>query len=147
MQNITITGIETRQVGTSTVYVLKSDNAKYEFFSHKRDGSPTKAYTQFQTLNLGVGKSIAAEVAEKPEQFTNAQGKEINFTRRTILYFDATQISGQQTIEAPKTAPDAVLKQIEALQDRVTLLEEQLEDHLYPKAEDDDDLKLQNIPF
>ena len=61
---------------------------KFSFWKTKQSGEITKAYEQYQRYGFKSGQTVGAKVEEKAESFTNEAGKLINFTRRTILYFE-----------------------------------------------------------
>ena len=91
-KTINITGHEIKEVvfesGPKTKHIVHDDTLKYEFFETKKDGFPTKASEQWMKRGLGVGKVVGAEVKEEPRSFFNQEnGKDVKYTRRTILYF------------------------------------------------------------
>ena len=86
-KTIQITGHEIKDFGTWKKHIVFEDRTKYEFGEKKKNGDMTKAYEQWQVKGYGVGTSVVAEVAEEEVTYTNKEGKEITYTRRTILYF------------------------------------------------------------
>ena len=86
-RKIAITGVEIKDTKVGTKYVLETDQGKHEFFEKKKDGTSTKAYEQWSTFNLGLGMEVDVGVKSEEVSFTNQEGKAVNFTRNTILYF------------------------------------------------------------
>lgn len=86
-KTIQVTGIETKQLEFGTKYTLISGKDKYSFFDKKKDGTNSKAYDQFISFIVRVGQEYPVAVNEEEKKFTNAQGDEINYTERRIMYF------------------------------------------------------------
>ena len=122
MTDITITGHETKEFSFGVKHVISDGQFKYEFFQTKKDGTTTKAFEQWKTYELGVGKIVQAEVKETPETFVNKEGKTVNFTRRTILYFvgDEHQVPYQREAKQPDLE-----KRVERLEKQVFGAEEE----------------------
>ena len=66
---IQITGHEVKEFETWKKHVVFEDRTKYEFGETKQDGSPTKAWTQWQEQGLSVGASAETEFDETPEEY------------------------------------------------------------------------------
>lgn len=87
-KTITIASIETKTASTGNIkYILHSGNEKYEFWTKKKDGNETKAFTQFKKFKPQIGDSFEVSIKEEEEEFRNAQGKDVKYTKRTILGF------------------------------------------------------------
>lgn len=135
MQQITIEKISQDTVKFGIKTTIESGRNKYIFYNSRKDGQPTKAFTQFEQFGFRVGDSVSAEIAEENKTFTNAQGKEINFTERTIKYFEevrpGTPVISQARVAPKQEAPrnnenksyeDSILdleKKVKALEDIV----------------------------
>lgn len=70
---------------------------KYSFWKDKKDGQPTKAYQDYDRIKFSINDFIEILYKEEAAEFTNDDGKFIQFTRRTIL--------GIQESEGPATEP------------------------------------------
>jgi len=94
--NIVYSGIEDK--GGPTVTILDERKNKWTIWKKDYD-NPDQDSEAWSTLqNFKIGESFGVEYSEKPESFTNREGKTINFTRRTIfkilpLVSHPTQIS------------------------------------------------------
>lgn len=155
MQKIKIEGIEQKTVQFGNQVTIKSGDKKYSFFDSKRDGGKTKAWEQFSKFGFRVGDEVEAQVNEEEKTFRNAQGKNINFTQRTILFFAEVENTPMVTrtgvnevtremkiggdLEARiKKLEDVVFAEIEAVEDDNTVLADL-------KAEEG--IKAEDIPF
>ena len=130
---IKITGVEVKETKVGDKIIVQDGKEKYEFWQTKQDGSKTKAFEQWETLGFGVGQRVEVGFKENPESFTNKEGKEINFVRRTILYFKTDEKGTPYASDAPQ---DDLTKRLDNLETRVTALEDDKE----PKVDVDDDL-------
>lgn len=97
---------------------------KYTFWRKKQDGTETKAYQQFKKYGFEVGTRVSAEVKEEPASFTGKDGKTVNFTRRTVLYF-------QEVDNLPVTRPEAPQGKLEATTGDIKLTNEQKLERLW----------------
>jgi len=113
-KQIKLTQTSTRVAGTSTVYIIEDENRdKYEFWSNKQDGQPTKAFTQFQAMRPLAGDMLEINYDEKPNTFTNQQGQVINAIKRNIAFFTENPVARQSqpqdttqnSIQAPPVNP------------------------------------------
>lgn len=127
-KKIEITSHEVVDTPVGKKHIVHDDRLKYEFFENKKDGGKTKAFEQWETFGLGVGDSVSAEVREEPQSFTNSQGKEINFTRRTILWFEGDE-HGTPYVQEAKGGLE---KRVENLENRMFELEAMLESKANP---------------
>lgn len=118
-QSITISGVESRQVGTSTVITILADKDKYQFWSHKKDGSLSKAYEQFQKFRFQVGDTVEVAFESKQESFTGKQGKIIEFWRHTILYFKTVDEHTPSVQKTAKSQNNASVGDLEARFDKM----------------------------
>ena len=100
MQEINIEGISQDKVQFGTKTTFLSGKNKFSFFDSKRDGGKTKAQEQYEKYNFKVGDVVTAEVKEEDKTFTNDKGKTINYTQRTILYFEEVE-----NLPTHRTAP------------------------------------------
>lgn len=91
MKTIKIDSVEQKEVQYGTLTTITSNGDKYSFFDTKKDGSNTKAYEQFKKYEFKIGDAVSAEVKEEQDTFTNKEGKKIDYTRRTILYFQEVE--------------------------------------------------------
>jgi len=93
--NITYSGLEDKGL---TVTILDEKKNKWTIWKKDYD-NPEQDSDAWSTLqNYKIGEGFGVEYSEKPESFTNREGKTINFTRRTIfkilpLVSHPTQIS------------------------------------------------------
>ncbi len=125
MNKINITKHETQEISIGVKHIIHDGKIKYEFLENKKDGGETKAFEQYKKLELGLGSQVYAEVKEDPVTFTNQQGKEINFTRRTILWFDDNPSNaptpGSSGYDFSGMAKDSKLRELE---ERIKALED-----------------------
>ncbi len=115
MQQIKITGQELKTINYTDKhtgeaksfdkYVINSGKTNYEFSTHKKDGSPTKAYEYIKQFKPAIGEIINAEVKEEETSFKGKDGNMVAFTRRTIMYFETVEdlpvINREETVEIP----------------------------------------------
>ncbi len=101
MQKIKIESKEEKAVQFGIQVIFHEGKNKYSFYNTKKDGSFTKAWEQYRKYGFSTGDLINAEVKEEQESFTNEKGKLVNFTRRTILYFNEVEHS-PDAVFAPK---------------------------------------------
>lgn len=91
MKPIRIDGISQDPTQYGIKVTLVSGKDKYSFFDKKRDGSFTKAMEQFKKYGFLIGQTVQAEVKEEQKQFVNKDGKTVNYTQRTIIYFQEVE--------------------------------------------------------
>ena len=114
---IKIDSVEQKQVEFGTKTTIISGGNKYSFFDTKKDGSNTKAYEQFKKYGFGIGDTVSAEVKEEEKNFTNKEGKNIDYIQRTILYFQ--EVENTPVVKSERD----VWAEIDILKKRVTDLE------------------------
>lgn len=101
IQQITIKAVEQAQTKTgNTKITLKDDTHKYSFYKNKKDGSQSRAYEQWKTLQ--DSPVVVAEVKSEEQSFVNAQGKNITYMSNMIMYFDTK--NAPQSVQEPQTA-------------------------------------------
>ena len=124
MTKIKIDGIsqDTVQFGTKITFVSGKD--KYSFFNTKKDGGETKAYEQFKKYQFGVGDTVTAEIKEEPKTFTGKDGKSVNYTQRTIIYFEEVENAPTHQVAKPAFSAVELRKELDEIKARVTKLEE-----------------------
>ena len=123
MQPIKIEGISQDPVQFGVKITLTSGKDKYVFFNKKKDGSDTKAYAQFKKYGFSIGETVNAEVKSEAGSFPNKEGKQINYTRRTILYFQEVENTPVITKEAPKSQIEPSVLTLESLDKRLKVVE------------------------
>jgi hypothetical protein len=88
---------------------IKSDNGRtvitaggqmYSFFQTKKDGQPSRAQSDFETLGITIGKNYSFGITENVKQMPD--GKTITF--RNIVLISESRNSGQQQA-TPQAAP------------------------------------------
>uniref|UniRef100_A0A6M3Y4L2 Uncharacterized protein n=1 Tax=viral metagenome TaxID=1070528 RepID=A0A6M3Y4L2_9ZZZZ len=111
MEDIKNTAIKITEVADKGERLEVIDGrTKYGFWKAKKDGTKTKAYEQWLSFELGVGKSVNAGVKEEDASFTGKEGNEVNFTRRTIMFFNGDEHGvPYQTDVSSLTASQAIL--------------------------------------
>ena len=122
MKTLKIEGIEQKSVQYGMKTTFACGDKKYSFFDTKKDKTLTKAFEQFRKYKYSVGDTIEAEVKEEPKEWTNPEGKKINYIQRTIMYFgevENTPTSPQLTTPQKRNA----WKELDDLQKRVKALE------------------------
>lgn len=107
MIQITIDKVSQDKVKFGIKTTIESGRNKYSFFSTKKDGNPTMAAEQFERFGFKVGDSVNAEVSEEDKSFTNKEGKLINYTERTIKFFETLN----DNTPVVRTAPKQEIKQ------------------------------------
>ena len=139
-KTINISKHETTDTKVGTKHLIYDGKLKYEFFEKKKDGNPTKAFAQYKEFELGVGSTCPAEVDETKEEFTNKEGEDIKFTRRTVLYWIGDEHGVPYVSETPKV-PESV--SLASLDRRV----KRLEDNLFGTEKVADDVNPEDLPF
>jgi len=88
---------------------VKSDNGRtvitaggqmYSFFQTKKDGQPSRAQTDFETLGVTVGNTYSFGITENVKQMPD--GKTITFENIVLI---STARGGQQNVSQQNTAP------------------------------------------
>ena len=109
-KTINITGHSTEEFDFGIKHIVSDGSLKYQFFETRKDGNSTKAYEQWAKRGLGVGRMVSAEVAEEAKSFFDPKtGKDVKFTRRTILYFKGDEPEDSADMEMPEGLPDELL--------------------------------------
>jgi hypothetical protein len=95
---------------------IKSDNGRtiitaggqmYSFFQTKKDGQPSRAQTDFETLGVTIGQNYSFGITENVKQMPD--GKSITF--RNIVLISASR-GGQQQAAVPQSpAPQSTTPQ------------------------------------
>jgi hypothetical protein len=70
---------------------LEDGRVKYTLWKLKKDGTPTKAFEQWEQYELDQGMAVTAGIKEEEKSFENEKGDTILFTQRTILYFEGDE--------------------------------------------------------
>ena len=83
---------------------------KFQFYENKKEGGTTKAWQQWQDFELKAGIKVAAGVKEIPKSFKNADGKEIQYKQRTIVYFETDGEGAVNTQEVKTPQVDKAWK-------------------------------------
>lgn len=83
MQKLKIEEIRDKEIKL----VIVSGGKKFDLWKKKKTGEITKAYEQFKKFGYEVGNITNAEIAESEEIFKNKKGETIEYTKRTILFF------------------------------------------------------------
>lgn len=92
-KTVTLHGVESTDKtisileATGEAYNGKEKTNKYTIWKLDREGKPSKAYTQYQSLRPLAGDTFDFEVFEQPKSFVNDKGENIEYTQRTINYF------------------------------------------------------------
>ena len=105
-KTIKIQGIENKVFDNAKKFIIKTKEGLYNFYSVKQDGSPTKAYTQFQELNPQIGDEVAVAFKEELKSY-----KGNSYTDRKIMFFlSKAQKQGKPTQPParPQNAPQNV---------------------------------------
>lgn len=79
-------------IGANIFETVNDKEVKYALWFTKKDGEPTKAYTQFKSQMVGIGSEIGIAYTEEPNQFTytdkkTGEKKEATSTNRKITWF------------------------------------------------------------
>ena len=117
--------IESIQQDDKKVTLIEGSK-KYGFWRTKKDGGETKAFSQYKKYGFQVGDSVNAEIKEEPATFTDPKGKEVNYTRRTILYFqeiEDTPVFNRQSPQVPVHGEIPANSQSEGINERLRALE------------------------
>lgn len=120
MKEITIGGISEDTVKFGKKVTFLAGGAKYSFFDTKKDGGYTKAYEQFKKYNYSVGDIVMAEVKSEEKTFVNNEGNTINYTQRTIIYFE--EVDHVPSVRKAES-PDDIWAYAKGLEERITDLE------------------------
>lgn len=97
MVTIKIDSISQDKVAFGTKVTFVDGKNKYSFFDSKKGGGLTKAMEQFKKYGFKVGDTVNAEVKEEEKSFQKKDfsgspiGDPINYTQRTILYFQEVE--------------------------------------------------------
>ena len=167
MTKIKIDSISQDKVAFGLKITFVDGKNKYAFFNTKKDGSLTKAMEQFKKYGYSIGDTIEAEVREEEKTFRNKEGKDVNYTQRTILYFqeientpviktvniETGEKTGVQTGSGTKSQSDLLdpfmgvsRAEFEALEARVKSLEASL-GGISVDAALDNEIKAEDLPF
>ena len=63
-------------IGANIFETVNDKEVKYALWFTKKDGEPTKAYTQFKSQMVGIGSEIGIAYTEEPNQFTYTDKKD-----------------------------------------------------------------------
>ena len=88
--------------------MIKSDSLKFQFWKNKIGGDPTKAFTNFSKYGLKQGDVVEIAYKEEAAEFSNEKGKNIKFTRRTILDIRPDSVGLVKTTTTPDEGPGAL---------------------------------------
>ena len=103
------------QIMEMSVDEVKSDNGRtvitaggqmYSFFQTKKDGQPSRAQTDFETLGVTIGNTYSFGITENVKQMPD--GKTITF-RNIVLISPAR--GGQQQATSQNAAPQNITPQ------------------------------------
>lgn len=122
MKPIKIDGISQDPTQYGIKVTIISGKDKYSFFDKKRDGSLTKAMEQFKKYGFSIGQTVNAEVKEEQKQFTNKEGKTVNYTQRTIIYFQEVENTPVMT-SAPEKKQEGLNSWQQTVENRLSALE------------------------
>jgi len=86
-------------------FEIMDGTTKYGFWKNKKDGDQTKAFTQWQDSQLEKGKQVTAGVKEESVTFNKA-GRDIGYTRRTILFFKGSGHETPSVVDTPEPSED-----------------------------------------
>jgi hypothetical protein len=81
--------------------VIKAGGQMYSFFQTKKDGQPSRAQSDFETLSVAVGNNYSFGITENVKQMPD--GKTITF--RNIALISASRGGQQQSTTPQNTAP------------------------------------------
>ena len=95
---------------------------KYQFYEQRKAGGTSKAWQQWQDFELKPGIKVTAGVSETPKTFRNAEGKEIAYKQRTIVYFEGDEHGTPHMQDVP-VGFQLTEKMWDDLNNRVTELE------------------------
>lgn len=135
MKNIKVSSIESKENRITLLEdVGKNYPVRYSFFMTWK-GKKTDVYDQFESLGVRIGQNYDVEVVEKPGK--NAGGKDIIY-RNITKFYDAPQKTPNYAPQSsttqnnfrntslptltPKASPDAVFEALEALRERIRML-------------------------
>lgn len=121
MKPIKIDGISQDPTQYGIKVTIISGKDKYSFFDKKRDGSLTKAMEQFKKYGFSIGQTVNAEVKEEQKTFQGKDGKQVNYTQRTIIYFQ--EVENTPVFAAPENKQIELTEWQESVERRLRTLE------------------------
>lgn len=121
----------------SNVKLWDENNDKYTMWTKKQDGEVTVAVKQLKEMGFPINKKVGAIFKAKPNSFTNKEGKEINYTQRTIVKFEDLE-SATEKIEEQKS------KEKEEINNEVSNTGDTDVEY---EISDDNEINIEDIPF
>jgi len=115
---ITITSKEEKGGEYPMVTIKDQDEHKYTVFMKKKDGSSSKAYEQLQ--KIGIDTEVEVSFKAEDQEFTNKEGKEIKYVRRTVAFFAEAK---EQVANSGQPVNNDVSERLNILENRVAKLE------------------------
>lgn len=110
-KNIQVDNVITQIASTgNTKYTIISGKDKYSFYQSTKDGEDSDVYGSYKNMNVRLGDVVAIGYIEEPATFTNAQGKVINYKKRSIVNLREAG-HGDIPVQKPFTEPKVAKKE------------------------------------
>jgi hypothetical protein len=120
-KTIKITGVEKKVASNGSIFfnIVDGENKKFKLWKTVKDGSDSKAYTEFMKLpNDGLGVAVKAGIEE---QHGDYQGKSIVYRTIKSLSTDLNDRAPQQNSVQSHISPVAKLSDEQALLESLKL--------------------------
>lgn len=156
-ETIHISNINIKPFGSSMVYQLTTDHGKFSFWSKKQDGTPSKAFEQWEKFGYKIGDTVDIAYSEKQSDKVNPHTGKPYAPNKNVAYFitvdentpSVKPTPTSQSTETPeKTSsaiPDAKLTEIRemlySLGQRMNVVEERL------GITNTEDIRIEDVPF
>ena len=102
-------GSEIRKITLSVDKAHPQKTVKMSFYSHKKGtDEETVAYKGFKTGKIVKGAEIETAWNEQEDSFVNKEGKNINYVKRFVSFFDglSNEVSIEENTESEISAED-----------------------------------------
>lgn len=86
---VTIKEIGVRNINSTEVVTLKTDQGSFQFWEFKKDGSNTKAYLQYKKFRFSTGDSVEVHYSERISNDINPNTNK-PYVNRSVLFFGET---------------------------------------------------------